>query len=397
VRASSDTRLTIIITHPIQYFAPLFVELSRRIDVDVGYFTTDTLRGYYDEGFRRAVQWDTDLVSGYRFRDFGIGRREPRATDAMKLRREAARLLDSRRDSVLFVPGWTWPYLLVLEEAWRRGMPTMLRPEATDLIKRPLWPELRRQLVLRPLLGRVDSFAVVGTMARDALRRLGVDDEAMYDSHYTVDDGHFRVALEAARPRRAELRAKLGIAADETVFLFVAKLARYKRPLDALHAFARFCTRGQRGRLLLVGDGELSDAIRQEVATLGLDDRVICAGFQNQTQLADSYVASDAFVLPSIEPWGLVLNEAALAGLPLIASELVGAAHDLVVPGLTGSRFRPGDLDALADAMERWTSAERRARARTMLTEMMREFTIPTAADGIVKAAEHARRRRSGR
>ena len=60
----------------------------------------------------------------------------------------------------------------------------------------------------------------------------------------------------------------------------------------------------------------------------------------------------DVFVLPSEdEPWGLVINEAMCSGLPIVASERVGAAADLIQPGYNGFRFPPGDLPALTQAL----------------------------------------------
>jgi len=75
-------------------------------------------------------------------------------------------------------------------------------------------------------------------------------------------------------------------------------------------------------------------------------------GFRNQAELPRLYAMGDVFVLPSEdEPWGLVINEAMCSGLPIVASERVGAAADLVQPGYNGFRFPPGDRPALAQAL----------------------------------------------
>src|SRR5581483_3191529 len=81
--------------------------------------------------------------------------------------------------------------------------------------------------------------------------------------------------------------------------------------------------------------------------------QVVLTGFVNQGQIADYYAAADVLVLPSgHEPWGLVLNEAMCFGLPVIASDAVGAAPDLVRPGENGWTYPVGDVDALARALE---------------------------------------------
>jgi len=103
--------------------------------------------------------------------------------------------------------------------------------------------------------------------------------------------------------------------------------------------------------LVLVGTGETFEACRRYVSNRHLTG-VHLLGFRNQAELPRLYAMGDVFVLPSEdEPWGLVINEAMCSGLPIVASERVGAAADLVQPGYNGFRFPPGDRPALAQAL----------------------------------------------
>jgi glycosyltransferase involved in cell wall biosynthesis len=99
------------------------------------------------------------------------------------------------------------------------------------------------------------------------------------------------------------------------------------------------------------------------------------------------------FVLPSrSEPWGMVLNEAAAAGLPLVATEESGAAHDLVDGN--GYRVAAGDVDALRDALSSLAAdSELRARMGARSRELAKRFTPEAWADGVASAADRARRR----
>src|SRR5262249_7622212 len=99
-----------------------------------------------------------------------------------------------------------------------------------------------------------------------------------------------------------------------------------------------------------VGSGELL----AEAHTLAgeLDLPVTFAGFLNQTEISQAYVAADCIVLPSnYETWGLVVNEAMASGLPAIVSDRVGCGPDLVEDGRTGFTFPFGDVAALADRL----------------------------------------------
>src|SRR5262249_59001047 len=98
-----------------------------------------------------------------------------------------------------------------------------------------------------------------------------------------------------------------------------------------------------------VGDGPDEERIR---ALAG--DRVSFAGRLVGEDLSRWYAAADAFVLGSrSDTWGIVLNEAAAAGLPLIASDAAGAGYDLIEEGVNGYRFPAGDVGALTGTLER--------------------------------------------
>ena len=112
--------------------------------------------------------------------------------------------------------------------------------------------------------------------------------------------------------------------------------------------------------MLVIGDGPLRDSLRARVPA-GLKNRVTWTGFLDEQQTVGAlYRASDVLVLPSDqEPWALVINEAAAAGLAIVSSNVVGAAAELVRDGVNGRLFPPGDLKALTDALLDVTDASR--------------------------------------
>src|SRR5205085_5919320 len=92
--------------------------------------------------------------------------------------------------------------------------------------------------------------------------------------------------------------------------------------------------------------------------------RVRMLGELDEHRLAEAYVAADVFALLSThEPWGVVVNEAAASGLPLVLSDRVGAARDLLRDGENGLLVPAGDTDAAADALRR-LAADPEVRAR---------------------------------
>ena len=117
--------------------------------------------------------------------------------------------------------------------------------------------------------------------------------------------------------------------------------------------------------------------------------RVHFYGFKNQRELSPAFAAADIAVQPSRagETWGLVLNEALLHGLPVIASSLVGSAADLVIEGHTGRVVAPDDAKALAQAIEAEIARLPHHRAEKS-QQLAEEFSLRNAAMGIKAALE---------
>jgi glycosyltransferase involved in cell wall biosynthesis len=137
------------------------------------------------------------------------------------------------------------------------------------------------------------------------------------------------------------------------VFASSAKLIARKRPFDLVDAVAALRRRGADVHALFVGDGEDRAATERRAVTMGIGDAMTIAGFVNQRELPDRYAAADALVLPSDsrETWGLVVNEAMAAGLPVVVSDAAGCAVDLVRDGENGFTYACGDVAALADRL----------------------------------------------
>jgi glycosyltransferase involved in cell wall biosynthesis len=104
--------------------------------------------------------------------------------------------------------------------------------------------------------------------------------------------------------------------------------------------------------LVLLGDGELRAQVQRKILQLGISDAVWLPGFQQYGNLPGVYGLAGAFVHAStVEQWGLVVNEAMAAGLPVLVSDRCGCVPDLVQYGVNGFTFDPYDVEALANLM----------------------------------------------
>lgn len=142
--------------------------------------------------------------------------------------------------------------------------------------------------------------------------------------------------------------------------LFVGRHAGVKGLFVLLEALDRVARPDL--RLTLIGDGPDRTDLEAEARRRGLDARFL--GYRSQDEVADALRAADALVLPSFaEGVPVVLMEAAASGLPVIATR-VGGVEELVSDGETGLVVPPGDVDALARAIDRLADMPPEARAK---------------------------------
>ena len=135
-------------------------------------------------------------------------------------------------------------------------------------------------------------------------------------------------------------------------FLFSGALTVRKGADLLADAFLQLVEEGQDVALTLVGTGDLDSTLRRKLH--GLGDRVRFAGFQDWQTLPSWYHQAHVLVAPSrYDGWGLIVPEGLAAGLPVIGTDHMGAAIDLIEPGRNGWICRAGDLDSLSESLRR--------------------------------------------
>jgi glycosyltransferase involved in cell wall biosynthesis len=165
-----------------------------------------------------------------------------------------------------------------------------------------------------------------------------------------VDNAFYR---DGASSRRQLPHPTLGLS-HASYFLSVCRFVPAKNLIRLIDAFARYRDHVHSGDpwdLVLCGDGPQADAIAAAIARSRHAGAFHLPGFLQASDLIPWYAHASAFVLPSLsEPWGLVANEAASAGLPLLLSQRAGCAQTFIseTEGVTSSQFDPLDVEEMA-------------------------------------------------
>ena len=402
-RPVAPSRLAIFTSHPIQYQAPYFraLALDGEVEPTVFFGSTHGSVQALDRGFGKSFSWDTPVLEGFPHVVLENCARRPDVSRFLGVRTDGIRDRWTADDfDACLVLGWqTLAHVQAIRAAWRSNLPLLVRGDS-NLAQRPsaagrarlraaLWLPVRER-AYRSLFARVDAFLVTGRRNRDYYRHFGVPDARLFDAPHCVDNAHFALPEPARATARASVRAGIGVDEETVVFVVPAKIITMKRPLDVLQAFADLPRGGPRCHLVFLGDGVLRDDVERRADVLGVRDHVTIAGFINQSEMPAWYAAGDALVLASdaMETWGLAVNEAMAAGLPVILSDAVGCVPDLARDGENGFVFPLGDIVALAERMNRLRSSSSRARAA--MGQRSREIVATFSVDRLVAATRDA-------
>ncbi len=344
-------KLAYLVSHPIQYQAPLLRYLSAQPDIDLTVFFLSDLstRPHIDRGFGTAIDWDVPLLDGYRHHFLPSIYSTDRLNFAEPVVRGLRSHLAGKGFDALWIHGWYHQAnLRAIRVARSIGLPVFMRGES--LLHGSGWKQRVKGILQRRVLESVDAFLAIGTRNREFYLHHGVSSDRIFDVPYAVDNDFFRERADIASESREEWRASLGLEPGRSVILYASKFIERKRPYDLLRAYISLAQRGESPLpyLLFAGDGEERKGLEAMAAESGLNS-IRFLGFRNQTELPRLFDLCDVFVLPSsYEPWGLVLNEVMNAGRPIITSDCVGAAPDLVLEGKTGFTVPVGDTTLLA-------------------------------------------------
>jgi glycosyltransferase involved in cell wall biosynthesis len=270
------------------------------------------------------------------------------------------------------------------------------RGDSTLLDTTSRWRAAARRAFLSWVYSHIDVAMAVGSNNRDYFRWCGVPAERIGFAPHAVDVRRFASDDTEQHQQVARWRGELGLVPEAVTLVYAGKLQAKKDPLLLLEAFLRA---GAPGQLVFVGEGPLEAPLRSRASGCA---RVYFLPFQNQRAMPAVYRLGDIFVLPSRGPgetWGLALNEAMACGRAVIASDRVGGARDLVVPGRNGWMFESGNLEQLTTVVSNATSCSPAA-LREMGSAAEREsarWSVEAAAGAIAAAVlELGRGKRDG-
>lgn len=330
-------KIAIISSHPIQYYAPLFRELSKLFNLKVFYCHQPNAVEIGKDGFGKAFKWDIDLLAGYEFEFLKNHSRQASLSnfygcDTPQIGEKIAQY--GATHVVVF--GWYLKsFIQALNYCNKNSLPIAVRGDSQLDPNLPFYKKAIKRITYPFFLRKYTAFLYVGSRNRKYLKHFGVSDKKLIFSPHAVDQNFWKA--------KKELKVH-----DKFVFVWVGKMIDKKRPLDVIHAFKEAFGENKKVELCMVGAGELMEKAKKQSTSI-----IRFLGFKNQTELVDIINESHCLILSSDyrETWGLVVNEAMSCGLPCIVSDACGCSEDMIEDNKTGMVFKFGSVSQLKEKM----------------------------------------------
>jgi len=302
-------------------------------------------------------------------------------------REKLCRALDELQPQAVVCVGYADPEInQAVAWALRRQVPLVTCSDSTYEDEPRSWA---KEAFKRRIVSAFDAALVAGRRAHDYLEKLGLGRDRRFDPWDVVDNAYFERGADAIRRDEASARAKYKL--PPRYFLCVTRFVSKKNLPRLIEAYARYAAQAGHDAwsLVLAGAGPLEAELRASVASARLEAKVHIPGLVQYADLPAYYGLAGAFVLPSTsDQWGLVVNEAMAAGLPVLVSSPCGCAPDLVREGENGFTFDPENIEALAERLKQVAGMDqaRRAAMGQRSREIVAAFSPEAFATGLEAA-----------
>lgn len=355
---------------------PYWMHLHRRIDREIPGLRLFSLYTYDVPD----QPWVLDAAADVRPVRFGDGDTLDMARPIRSLRRDLEksgkiiRWLRRERPAAVIVCGYNdIGRLRILRWCRARNIPCFLSADSNIHGDRATGiRRIVKRLVVPAVIRRCTGVMPFGSAGERYFLRYG----AAPDRVFRIPAEPDYTAIETISAEEiARTAARFGLERGRRRILFCGRLIPLKRIDLLISAFEALSADRPEWDLAILGDGELRAALEASVPGV-LRQRVIWTGFlSDERQIAGVYRSCDVLALTSeTEAWALVVNEALAAGLAVVTSDVVGAADDLVRPGVNGRTFKSGDAGSLRDALLEVTQVGAVDRMRAASARVLAEW-----------------------
>lgn len=328
-------------------------------------------------------EWKTELAEYFDSIVSVLGEQEPQEISFILLLKKLFAVLSETNPDIIAIAGYADLSMLsaFLWSLWNRKPVILFSDTKENDAPRSWWREKIKSFILQ----KYNAALVGGKPHKRYLLKLGMSSESIFEGCNVVGNDNFHPDQIQSLPAPHH----------KPYFLAVNRFIPLKNLHNLISSYAAYrqLAGGIAWDLILCGDGEIRSQIERQISQLSLQDAVHLPGFLQQNELLPYFAHASCFVHPSFkETWGLVINEAMAAGLPILVSNRCGCFEDLVIEGVNGFGFDPENTSQLTNLMLKISSPEcDREKMGKAALKHIQKFSPDYFAESLVKAVEYVK------
>jgi glycosyltransferase involved in cell wall biosynthesis len=251
-----------------------------------------------------------------------------------------------------------------------------------------------RRDVTKPLVSLhakcADAHIAYGTRAKKYLESLGVDKKKIFISFNSTNTKLYTKLFEKYKKQEIKTKDKLKIPQKSKVVIHYGQLIRRKGTDLLLKAFSKNYKNSKDATLLIAGTGPFVSDLKKIADELKIEN-VRYIPNPGDEKIWEYYAIADLYVLPSREEvWGLSVNEAMVAELPIIVSSVAGCSDDVVIKGKNGYVFKSKNITDLAAKLKKVLDDNKKRKSMGKKSKIMsKDFSPEITVKGFHKMFDH--------
>jgi glycosyltransferase involved in cell wall biosynthesis len=355
-------KIAIVSPTPFYYHIPLYKELAVNSEINfvVYYCSDETIKGEDIKKMyksRRHIANKKELLGGYKYKFFKNYSPNPSFMNWPfgLINFGICKEIFKERPDVVILQSWTnltWWMAFIC--CLLTNTKIMFMTDS-NILSEPSKSFLKisfKKVFLGNFLFKYSfGFLTSGLANENFYKYYNVPDSKIIRSSFSWGYKNILLKAKNLKSKRDELRKKFNLKKDDFIILYVGRLSEEKNPLIILDAYKNVESINK--KLFIIGDGPMRKDFEKKINDLNLKN-INIVGFVPHEKIFEFYTMSDLLILPSKhETWGIVVSEAMCFGLPIVASNRIGAAVDLVENGKNGFIFPFNDADILSQSIEK--------------------------------------------
>jgi len=340
--------------HPVPYHTGIYQELAKvkNIDFKVIYESDIGLKPISVKEFKTEIKWDIDLLKGYSYNFLKNYSLNPMGGFFSKVNFGIFHKFFHDKPNIVTFNGYVCfsDFLIMLlatltrTKVIFRGEAVLRGVENNKSLKQKI-----KSVFLTGWLKRCDVVMYSCTRNKEYWEFYKVINEKLFAIPCAVNNDFFQLEREKYIGKENQIKHELGVKNNDLVILFSARFSTRKRPLDLLKALTQIDCKNI--VVLFVGDGPEKE-IMEEFSDKN-NIKTVFTGFKNQTKISKYYAISDiSMVISDYDPSPKAMNEAMNFEMPIIVTDIVGTAYDLVQDGENGFIVKVGNIQEIAKKIE---------------------------------------------